>query len=425
MNKRLKPYKGITLIALVITIIVLLILAGVSIVMLTGENGILNRAVSAREEASHTEVKEQVLLAIAEYELEKKTPEGSKAETIIDYLGQNGYLTEYDSGNPKESYVIQKAKLGEATLGKGTSKETGDVYVIEKANLKAASITKLASTQEVGIKIAEASTDNNWALKYYKTSNDENPKVLLDFPISKNSSPSKPKQIATNTSELVAGDYIDYVYEKEDGTKEKIPCIVLYDKSDEELADVQDGIQIITAKCLGNKILQDYDEYVKVVNDYDNPLLCQKFSSGNMTRVVGSNSKTGLEIELSDIIGTQLEGGWSDFDTYYKDLEDWVDYKRLSQKNILKLDNSYWYNVKMSYPGEYTGYGLLEVGTDGDLCVKVLQEQQGWTTGNGDDAPPYLGGESGLRLVFKLKDELPIIGGTGEVGEAYQLVETE
>ncbi len=36
--------KGITLIALIITIIVLLILAGVSIAMLTGDNGILTRS---------------------------------------------------------------------------------------------------------------------------------------------------------------------------------------------------------------------------------------------------------------------------------------------------------------------------------------------------------------------------------------------
>ena len=41
---------GITLIALVITIIVLLILAGVSIAMLTGENGILTQAQRAKEE---------------------------------------------------------------------------------------------------------------------------------------------------------------------------------------------------------------------------------------------------------------------------------------------------------------------------------------------------------------------------------------
>ena len=42
-NVKLKKHKGITLISLVVTIVVLLILAGVSIAMLTGENGILTR----------------------------------------------------------------------------------------------------------------------------------------------------------------------------------------------------------------------------------------------------------------------------------------------------------------------------------------------------------------------------------------------
>ena len=40
----------ITLIALVITIIILLILAGISIAMLTGENGILTKASTAKDE---------------------------------------------------------------------------------------------------------------------------------------------------------------------------------------------------------------------------------------------------------------------------------------------------------------------------------------------------------------------------------------
>ena len=47
---RKKENEGITLIALVVTIIVLLILAGISIAMLTGENGILKRAREAKEE---------------------------------------------------------------------------------------------------------------------------------------------------------------------------------------------------------------------------------------------------------------------------------------------------------------------------------------------------------------------------------------
>ena len=45
--------KGITLIALVITIVVLLILASVSIAMLTGDNGILTKANEAKQQTEY------------------------------------------------------------------------------------------------------------------------------------------------------------------------------------------------------------------------------------------------------------------------------------------------------------------------------------------------------------------------------------
>ena len=56
--------KGITLIALVITIIVLLILAGVSIAMLTGQNGILNQANRAGEATADAEAEERINLEL-------------------------------------------------------------------------------------------------------------------------------------------------------------------------------------------------------------------------------------------------------------------------------------------------------------------------------------------------------------------------
>ena len=56
----LKNQKGITLIALVITIIVLLILAGVSIAMLTGPNGLLTRAEDAGDASKVAEAVERV-----------------------------------------------------------------------------------------------------------------------------------------------------------------------------------------------------------------------------------------------------------------------------------------------------------------------------------------------------------------------------
>jgi len=59
-----KEKKGITLIALVITIIVLLILAGVSIAMLTGQKGILTQANNAKNATELASAKEKVELAV-------------------------------------------------------------------------------------------------------------------------------------------------------------------------------------------------------------------------------------------------------------------------------------------------------------------------------------------------------------------------
>ena len=56
--------KGITLIALVITIIVLLILAGISIATLSGENGILTRANEASKNTDIVETKEQIKIEL-------------------------------------------------------------------------------------------------------------------------------------------------------------------------------------------------------------------------------------------------------------------------------------------------------------------------------------------------------------------------
>ena len=59
-----KSNKGITLIALVITIIVLLILAGVSIAMLTGSNGVLTKATESQVMNKRGEVSERINLAL-------------------------------------------------------------------------------------------------------------------------------------------------------------------------------------------------------------------------------------------------------------------------------------------------------------------------------------------------------------------------
>ena len=78
--KIINDNKGITLIALVITIIVLLILAGVTINLTLGENGIFKTAEMAGK--NYTQAQEQELAGIANFE--------NEINNIIDGTGNNG-----------------------------------------------------------------------------------------------------------------------------------------------------------------------------------------------------------------------------------------------------------------------------------------------------------------------------------------------
>lgn len=90
----MKKQNGITLIALVITIIVLLILAGVSIAMLTGENGILNKATNATEETRKAEIREAITLATSTIMADNVDPTTSTKTdityaTIAEYINKD------------------------------------------------------------------------------------------------------------------------------------------------------------------------------------------------------------------------------------------------------------------------------------------------------------------------------------------------
>ena len=68
----MKNNRGIALIALVITILILLILAGVTVASLTGENGLLERAANARDEKKRAELIENIKLDILNNEIDIK-----------------------------------------------------------------------------------------------------------------------------------------------------------------------------------------------------------------------------------------------------------------------------------------------------------------------------------------------------------------
>lgn len=121
----MKNEKGITLIALVITIIVLLILAGVTIAMLTGNNGILTKATTAvsdtekatAEEAIKMEVYNNIAVNDGTFDLATFT----EITTNSDYNYSVGELA-----NSKKEVTVT-GKTGSKTIGTWSVDDKGAV----------------------------------------------------------------------------------------------------------------------------------------------------------------------------------------------------------------------------------------------------------------------------------------------------------
>ena len=167
LRKKLKNTKGITLIALVVTIIILLILAGVSIAMLTGNNGVLTQGKRAKEETEIAEEKEAISLAMNALKIQKQV--GAKESGIkvalnnepkeealdaqskevikLSATSTNSIIItpeelkeEMDKGNPKPESVTQGDDDGlEVTFGADRKNRSYDVtqagVITKKAQL--------------------------------------------------------------------------------------------------------------------------------------------------------------------------------------------------------------------------------------------------------------------------------------------------
>ena len=167
---KLRKENGITLIALVITIIVLLILAGVSIAMLTGENGILSQAQKADVETRGAAVEEAKNLWETNKTLDENTGENTaeSLEELVNRLVDENLLTEDEKdlilGNEEKGIEA----TGEVTIGSRTI-----VFGIEGPTIG-------SKYDEGAIKIGDkitysANGQNNWIV----FGKDENENILL------------------------------------------------------------------------------------------------------------------------------------------------------------------------------------------------------------------------------------------------------
>ena len=136
LNINKQNNRGITLIALVITIIVLLILAGVSIAMLTGSNGILTQAQNAKTATENSAEQEKIEIAVSGLRNEQSVLSFEKLKEEIE--SQNGKVlgdsipTTVEINNNfyrvSESGNVTKTISG-GTLGTVTGTETTNTTV--------------------------------------------------------------------------------------------------------------------------------------------------------------------------------------------------------------------------------------------------------------------------------------------------------
>ena len=152
-TKAFKSTKGITLIALVVTIIVLLILAGVSIAMLTGNNGILSQAGRAKKETNDAADREMLQLAVMSSFGTDGKIDINKLKTEVEEIGGEISETTFP-------VTISKGNISLEVQEDGKYTEIGTVPQIEY---------QLAKTDGTQIQESETLAEDSIKLKIFYT----------------------------------------------------------------------------------------------------------------------------------------------------------------------------------------------------------------------------------------------------------------
>ena len=117
--------KAITLIALVVTIVILLILAGVTITMTLGQNGLFTRAREGRAAYEESEVRDDLSMLITQYTWDKASEKTDKS--LGDYLKENGATSVKANADGTTLEVTYKGYTFKV------NKDSGEIIGVSKA----------------------------------------------------------------------------------------------------------------------------------------------------------------------------------------------------------------------------------------------------------------------------------------------------
>lgn len=231
-NKKILQQRGITLVALVVTIIILLILAGISIQALTN-TGIFAQAENAKRESEIANIKEQIALDIYEKQLEPPlgsiteeqleeilgkygTVNKGEDETIIGITTEDGYeilLKDiYEGGTTEEPLEITVENItsttNSITIKITTSGNKGGALEIYKKTETDAEYTleKTATGEEaIGLEytIENLEQDTKYIIKIVATKNGQTKEITAEQTTLKVQNSVAPSTATTHTAKAI------------------------------------------------------------------------------------------------------------------------------------------------------------------------------------------------------------------------------
>lgn len=370
MENVVNKNKGITLIALVITIIVLLILAGISIATLTGENGMLTKANTAKTQNEEATDLEMVRLAVTTGKLENIT-EGTEINAAIQKELRKTDSVATVEGDGEEKDITYNSKLYKINITTGTAELEKP---FEKPNYNEATKT---------LKPGDFVT--------YDTGIDGVGKVLCR--VLYDASSEYGLQIITNDCIKQNGEYVDLTFGGDD-----------YRWSDSDLKMEE-----------YNRVKMEYNNIIKILNEEASKYLNQTYIIE--TRCVGSvpnnkNSETKTTAIYKNKYNDEIDTEIKEADTNYES-----DYEKLEMLNLLNTNKSYWLASRYNKEGPiYFGQGI-------HFHIRTVGAEE-------DELPPIKGPARpygnvnfvthAMRPVFLLRGDLKITG-NGTESSPYEL----
>ena len=185
---RVANEKAITLIALVVTIVILLILAGVTITMTLGQNGLFTRAREGAAAYNESEVRDDLSMLITQYTWDKAAEKTDKS--LGDYLKDNGATS-------------VKANADGTTL---EVEYKGYVFTVNKDSGEITNVSKAGPRPQVsGVKVTEDSAGQGNNVEQGTIAADSGKKLYITFTSSIEGgtttvSPAVPYEVSKNGS---------------------------------------------------------------------------------------------------------------------------------------------------------------------------------------------------------------------------------